>query len=327
MQYAESTPFVTHPALHIRDVTDAHRVLEAVRLKILPLIKRRLVPHERAALRSGNVFVWEESEYEDGLVRWTEGRRWSQSKMRGDCLYYEEKIEATDAEKQAKAARRALRASDSGDPIPMPPKRKDRPTKVDGLTKQTYSVAVQMPGGAGTRKWHVVAYFAVEIIAREASHLPVVENYAYLRNIRIPDGIFLSSIRPQAGGGPFDWVSRPQDQCGRGSPSSSSSTQGSVSPVIRSNDSDSYFRPRTPPGDDSSPISLTLPPISYATSRITLPPLASLGCLSPRIPAGVRASNEHPSSYSGVRSRPCYYGSTSTGSDDRRTLDRFRVVI
>ncbi|KAJ7677708.1 Gti1/Pac2 family-domain-containing protein [Mycena polygramma] len=326
MQYAESTPFVTHPALHIRDVTDAHRVLEAVRLKILPLIKRRLVPHERAALRSGNVFVWEESEYEDGLVRWTEGRRWSQSKMRGDCLYYEEKIEATDAEKQAKAVRRALRASDSCNPIPMPPKRKDRPTKVDGLTKQTYSVVVQMPGGAGTRKWHVVAYFA----AREASYLPVVEDYAYLRNIRIPDGVFLSSIRPQAGGGPFDWVPRPQEQSGRGSSSSSSSPQGSVSPVIRSNDPDSErsnFRPLTPHCDDSSPISLTLPPISYATSRITLPPLASLGCLSPRIPAGVRAAYEHPSSYSGVRSRPCYYGSPSTGSDDRRTLDRFRVVI
>lgn len=62
----------------IRDVADAHKVLEAVRLNILPLIRRRLVAHERAQLKSGNVFVWEESEESDegGLVRWTEGRRW-----------------------------------------------------------------------------------------------------------------------------------------------------------------------------------------------------------------------------------------------------------
>ena len=62
----------------IRDVVDAHKVLEAVRLNILPLIRRRLVAHERAQLRSGNVFVWEEADDidEGGLVRWTEGRRW-----------------------------------------------------------------------------------------------------------------------------------------------------------------------------------------------------------------------------------------------------------
>jgi hypothetical protein len=62
----------------IRNVADAHKVLEAVRLNILPLIRRRLVAHERAQLKSGNVFVWEESEDSDegGLVRWTEGRRW-----------------------------------------------------------------------------------------------------------------------------------------------------------------------------------------------------------------------------------------------------------
>jgi hypothetical protein len=91
-------PYVTHPALRmsfplffaihcvlisicnadIRDVADAHKVLEAVRLNILPLIRRRLVAQERAQLRSGNVFVWEEAEDSDegGLVRWTEGRRW-----------------------------------------------------------------------------------------------------------------------------------------------------------------------------------------------------------------------------------------------------------
>ncbi|KAJ6584372.1 Gti1/Pac2 family-domain-containing protein [Mycena capillaripes] len=179
-------PYVTHPSLHIRDVADAHKVLEAVRLNILPLIRRRLVAHERAQLKSGNVFVWEESEDSDegGLVRWTEGRRWSQSRMRGDYLFYEEKIETTHEEKQAKAARRASKASDLAIALPAPPKRKDRPSKVDGLTKQTYSVTVHIPGTSSIRKWHVVAYFS----ACDYTHLPVVDNYDYLRCIRVPDG-------------------------------------------------------------------------------------------------------------------------------------------
>lgn len=88
--------YVTHPSLRrlpdmfshrrivlktsadIRDANDAHVVLEAVRLNILPLIKRRLVASERAQLKSGNIFVWEEGEdsEEGGLLRWTEGKRW-----------------------------------------------------------------------------------------------------------------------------------------------------------------------------------------------------------------------------------------------------------
>jgi len=52
-------------------------VFEAVRLGILPLIKRRLTSEERDYLTSGNVFVWEEAEHKGGLERWTDGRRWS----------------------------------------------------------------------------------------------------------------------------------------------------------------------------------------------------------------------------------------------------------
>ena len=47
--------------LDIRDVHDAHVVLEAVRLNILPLLKRRLLASERDELKSGHVYVWEEA--------------------------------------------------------------------------------------------------------------------------------------------------------------------------------------------------------------------------------------------------------------------------
>lgn len=73
--------------LDIRTAQDAHRVFEAVRLGILPLIRRRLSPSERDLLASGQVFVWEEaptgsaagdeaSATTSGLERWTDGRRW-----------------------------------------------------------------------------------------------------------------------------------------------------------------------------------------------------------------------------------------------------------
>lgn len=180
----------THPALHLRDARDAHIVFEAVRLNILPLITRRLTTTERDQLTSGNVFVWEEAEHKQGgLERWTDGRRWSQSRMRGDYLFYEEKIETTPEEKEAKAARRARRTLDPFSYQPAPTRRQDRPSKPDGLTKQTYSTHVHVSDSEPPRKWHIVAYFSGE----DYTCLPVVDNYEYLRTIRIPEGIYSSA--------------------------------------------------------------------------------------------------------------------------------------
>ncbi|CAL1697529.1 unnamed protein product [Somion occarium] len=180
----------THPALHLRDARDAHIVFEAVRLKILPLVTRRLTAIEREQLTSGNVFVWEEAEHKQGgLERWTDGRRWSQSRMRGDYLFYEEKIETTPEEKEAKAARRARKTLDPFAYQPAPTRRQDRPSKPDGLTKQTYSTHVHFSNSEPPRKWHIVAYFSGDDYTR----LPVMENYEYLRNIRVPDAIYSSA--------------------------------------------------------------------------------------------------------------------------------------
>ena len=104
--------------------------------------------------------------------------------MRGDYLFYEEKVETTQEERDAKAARRyplfvtlpchlsanlplvanrARRATDPTAVIPPPTRRKDRPSKPNGLTKQTYSALVYLPGAKEGRKWHVVAYFSVRL--------------------------------------------------------------------------------------------------------------------------------------------------------------------
>ncbi|GJE89113.1 Gti1/Pac2 family-domain-containing protein [Phanerochaete sordida] len=190
-------PFITHPALHLRDARDAHIVFEAVRLNILPLITRRLTTVEREQLVSGNVFVWEEAEHKQGgLERWTDGRRWSQSRMRGDYLFYEEKIDITPEERDAKAARRARKTLDPFSYQPAPVRRQDRPSKPDGLTKQTYSIQVHSSSYETPKKWHIVAYFSGDDYTR----LPVVDNYEYLRNIRIPDGVYFAKGNLSKGG-------------------------------------------------------------------------------------------------------------------------------
>ena len=67
----------------------------------------------------------------------------SQSRMREPFLFYEEKVQTTAEEKQAKADRRARKASSSDSQAAsaslLPVRRQDRPSKPDGLTKQTYS--------------------------------------------------------------------------------------------------------------------------------------------------------------------------------------------
>ncbi|KAJ7439763.1 Gti1/Pac2 family-domain-containing protein, partial [Mycena latifolia] len=169
----------------IRNASDLLVVLEAVRRGILPLISHRLSASNRDQLRNGFVFVWEESQSEGGMARWTDGRRWSKSKVFADCLLYEEKVEITEEEREAKAMRRAQRTWNPGTNI-LSPQRNQRPSKHGGLTKQTYTFCVRVPGSFECRKWHTVVY----TLWSERASLPVIEDYPELRDIRVPVGVF-----------------------------------------------------------------------------------------------------------------------------------------
>ena len=80
---AQDTQRPTHPRLHVRDARDAHTVFEAVRQGMLRPVVRRLNELERSTyIQSGAIFVWEESDDEMGLKRWTDGKVWSGSRMR-----------------------------------------------------------------------------------------------------------------------------------------------------------------------------------------------------------------------------------------------------
>ncbi|TFY66611.1 hypothetical protein EVG20_g4480 [Dentipellis fragilis] len=300
----------THPALHIRDARDAHIVLEAVRLNILPLITRRLSANERDHVTSGNVFVWEEAEFKGGLERWTDGRRWSQSRMRGDYLFYEEKIETTQEERDLKAARRARRALDPLSVPPLASRRQDRPSKPDGLTKQTYSTQVYLPGQHTPRKWHIVAYFS----GNDYTRLPVIDNYDYLRNLPVPDGVFVSNKGGYKRIDPFPCD--PDDDHSEYSPS--------LRPAMPS---------RTPSSSSTSSQALagghyTLPSPTdgpmYQTRAAALPRLSTVVPMRNDL---IPRSQQHPG-------HPPQPGSpNATGpyaplsAEDRRVLSAFRVVL
>ncbi|KAJ2702120.1 Gluconate transport-inducing protein [Coemansia sp. IMI 203386] len=73
---------------YIDSTEDALLVFEACRLGILQRRSRRLVESERKHVQSGSVFVWDETEA--GIRRWTDGRRWSPSRVSGCFLIYTE---------------------------------------------------------------------------------------------------------------------------------------------------------------------------------------------------------------------------------------------
>ena len=73
--------------IRIRSTHDAHKIFRAIQLGHLQMVTRRLDADERMALRSGCIYAWEErgphSEITGlGIERFTEGRRWSPSRVR-----------------------------------------------------------------------------------------------------------------------------------------------------------------------------------------------------------------------------------------------------
>ena len=73
---------------YIETIADAIMLFEACRLRQLPRVKRRLLGSERAYIKSGSVFVWDEQDA--NMQRWTDGKLWSKAKTVGCFLTYQE---------------------------------------------------------------------------------------------------------------------------------------------------------------------------------------------------------------------------------------------
>lgn len=73
------------------------QIIDMCRMNVLPRVKTRLGETERSMIRPGSVFVYEEEE--SGILRWTDGKLWTSSKIHGRCLiYYEQKeVEADES--------------------------------------------------------------------------------------------------------------------------------------------------------------------------------------------------------------------------------------
>jgi hypothetical protein len=77
--------------MRVRSTRDANVIFHAVNLGILPMVMRRLDAADRAALRPGCVYVWEERAPSSdatgvGMERFTEGRHWHPSRVRDVSL-------------------------------------------------------------------------------------------------------------------------------------------------------------------------------------------------------------------------------------------------
>ncbi|KAF7363684.1 hypothetical protein MSAN_01026000 [Mycena sanguinolenta] len=131
-------------------------------LGFLRPITRRLDETERATLiQSGAVFVWVEEEHAAGLKRWTDGRVWSQSRMREPYLFYDEKLgDGSDSPDQNFQTYRFVDASNMsrGGFSSSAVSHRERSTNVHrGLVKQAYSALVMVHPNTRPQKFHIVA--------------------------------------------------------------------------------------------------------------------------------------------------------------------------
>ncbi|KAG8856035.1 hypothetical protein FRB96_006602 [Tulasnella sp. 330] len=207
----------THPRIHIQTAEEAHRLFECVRTGIFRPVIRRLNDAERAMyIRSGSVFVWEETEEAIGLRRWTDGLMWSASRMREPFLFYESKSRGRSSTNASNSdtstgERSSMEStcdeSFRSESPSQPPSslslfltphqsRGPRPNYnevVPGLVKQTYS-AIVLPGDGTRRKWHLTAYFT----NADFANLPTVADDPVLSNVVVPKGMYRSGKSRQS---------------------------------------------------------------------------------------------------------------------------------
>jgi hypothetical protein len=185
----------THPRLHVRDVRDAHIVFEAVRQGLLRPVVRRLNEMERLMhIRSGAIFVWEECGDESGLKRWTDGRVWSQSRMREPYLFYDERLPSDDVQNTSDQRHRSPTyrfvggVSRNSPTSPAMSHYERSGQHPGGLVKQAYSAWVLLGPNAKPRKWHLTAYFTYS----DLQNLPTPDRDPIFRRLVVPPGVYRS---------------------------------------------------------------------------------------------------------------------------------------
>ncbi|KAJ1834656.1 Gluconate transport-inducing protein [Coemansia sp. RSA 2711] len=151
---------------YIENADDALLLFEACRVGILQRRKRRLCDRERRNLRSGSVYVWDESE--SGIRRWTDGKRWSPSRVNSFFLMYTELEPRLSQDDELVEARRSA-SSD----VPMD----------DGLTKKAFSMFT-----TDNNKLHVMCYYRKADV--ESGRLGTPSRDPRLSDITVPRSLY-----------------------------------------------------------------------------------------------------------------------------------------
>ncbi|KAL5498623.1 hypothetical protein ACEPAH_1978 [Sanghuangporus vaninii] len=191
--------------VRIRSTRDANQIFYAVLLNLLPMTVRRLDAEERRAITSGNVYVWEErgatSEATGlGIERWTDGMRWSPSRVRDEFLFYHQKeLDPEEADnlpptRWARIVRPKTTSADgsSSDTSPDKIPHQHALNDPEKLIKQTYSVLVALPEESQRgvlRKWHLTAYFTQSTVDK----LQTVDEVLPKPHVMVPEGLFRSA--------------------------------------------------------------------------------------------------------------------------------------
>ncbi|PIA13647.1 hypothetical protein COEREDRAFT_48551, partial [Coemansia reversa NRRL 1564] len=123
----------------IATTDDALLMFEACRQNIFPRRRHRLNEIERNEITSGSIFVWDETE--SGIRRWTDGKRWSPSRVNGCFLSY---IELKPKSYKKKQSTTCISCKHSYSDIPME----------DDLVKKSLSLFTK-----DNHKLHLVCYY------------------------------------------------------------------------------------------------------------------------------------------------------------------------
>ncbi|KZO95778.1 hypothetical protein CALVIDRAFT_537760 [Calocera viscosa TUFC12733] len=183
---------------------DALVIFEAARRGCIPVMRHRLADNEKDIhLMPGSVYVWEEAHASDRssrcLRRWTDGVKWSQSRMREPFLFYEEvpPFERTEQDRRNRYANTppstSTLPSDAHGAAPRArhPSRRDRIIKQDGLKKLTFSALVCMDLADPQdkwAKWHLVCY-----MTGNDRTIPGVAELPKFAPIEVPDGVYFDT--------------------------------------------------------------------------------------------------------------------------------------
>lgn len=143
---------------YIRTPADAILLIQACYNGELPRVKKRLSPKEGLLIRNGSIFIWEE--HETGLRRWTDGRKWSPSRVSGRFLIYRE----MERQKMGESVTQSISESDT---TPESPCKKRDFRSVVGIDDDQcisrpksqlmkLSFSISSPTG---HHWHLINYY------------------------------------------------------------------------------------------------------------------------------------------------------------------------